>query len=131
MIGEYGEPIYAQWTYGKGKVGSFMCDLSGHWSEEFVTKPDGKKMIECIAGALFPTASVHDSGIDVDVSADNCTASVNVSTEVADGEYIQVAIKSPEIGAGSDRTWFRFTNGRIFRATKLCGSALPRRACMK
>ena len=99
LIGEYGEPIYAQWTYGKGKVGSFMCDLSGRWSEEFVTKPDGKKMIECIAGALFPTASVHDSGIDVDVSADNCTASVNVSTEVADGEYIQVAIKSPEIGA--------------------------------
>lgn len=43
LIGEYGEPIYAQWTYGKGKVGSFMCDLSGHWSEEFVTKPDGKR----------------------------------------------------------------------------------------
>ena len=45
LIGDYDVPIYAQWQYGKGRVASFMCDLNGNWSTEFMSSTDGKKFI--------------------------------------------------------------------------------------
>ena len=36
LTGDYQVPLYAQWKYGQGMVGSFMCDLGGVWSSEFI-----------------------------------------------------------------------------------------------
>ena len=34
LAGDYNVPLYAQWKFGAGSVGSFMCDLSGSgWSD--------------------------------------------------------------------------------------------------
>ena len=33
VLGYEGNPIYAEWQRGAGRVGSFMSDLSGKWSE--------------------------------------------------------------------------------------------------
>lgn len=41
-------PMYAQWQYGKGMVGSFMCDLSGKWSAEFLADETGKDILNSI-----------------------------------------------------------------------------------
>ncbi|MDE5601095.1 MAG: VWA domain-containing protein, partial [Clostridia bacterium] len=38
-------PIYAQWQFGNGKVGSFMCDLDGIWSEKFMNDNIGQVLI--------------------------------------------------------------------------------------
>jgi uncharacterized membrane protein len=31
-------PLYAQWNFGKGRVGTFACDLNGTWSSEFIAR---------------------------------------------------------------------------------------------
>lgn len=55
LTGEYGVPIYAQWKYGKGSVGSFACDLNGTWSSAFMVDKNGVKFIYNIIDGLFPT----------------------------------------------------------------------------
>lgn len=52
LVGEYDVPIYAQWGYGEGKVGSFMCDLGGEWSTEFINSDVGKKILYNIVSYL-------------------------------------------------------------------------------
>lgn len=59
LMGEY-VPIYAEWSYGEGKVGSFMCDLSGIWSYGFMEDVIGKTIIENIVASLFSTETVTE-----------------------------------------------------------------------
>jgi len=52
LSGPWNVPIYAQWQYGKGKVGSFMCDLYGVWSSSFMRSDLAKKMLWNIIASL-------------------------------------------------------------------------------
>ena len=52
LSSRYG-PLYAQWSYGKGKVGSFMCDLNGNWSSDFLNSEEGAELLNNIIIALF------------------------------------------------------------------------------
>lgn len=45
-------PIYAQWEYGEGTVCSFMCDLNGEWSADFVASEPGATIINNIISVL-------------------------------------------------------------------------------
>ena len=45
-------PIYAQWEFGSGTVGSFMCDLNGTWSDEFLSTECGQKIINNIIRSI-------------------------------------------------------------------------------
>lgn len=51
LSGPYG-PVYAQWTYGNGAVGSFMCDLNGTWSAAFIDSPTGQQILNRIIDRL-------------------------------------------------------------------------------
>ena len=51
LVGNY-FPIYAEWQYGIGNVGSFMCDLSGIWSDEFMNDVVGQNIIMNIVSSL-------------------------------------------------------------------------------
>ena len=51
LSGPYG-PVYAQWTYGNGAVGSFMCDLNGTWSAAFIDSPTGRQILNRIIDRL-------------------------------------------------------------------------------
>ena len=43
---------------GKGMVGSFMCDLNGVWSSDFLSEDgSGKTFILNVVSALMPTES--------------------------------------------------------------------------
>ena len=46
-------PLYAQWQYGEGMVGSFMCDLNGTWSAEFLTSETGTTILLNIISHLI------------------------------------------------------------------------------
>jgi hypothetical protein len=48
----YDVPIYADWNYGKGKVGSFMCDLNKVWSQSFMEDATGRRLILNIVFSL-------------------------------------------------------------------------------
>lgn len=45
-------PLYAQWDYGNGVVGSFMCDLNGTWSEEFIQSETARELLNYLLSYL-------------------------------------------------------------------------------
>jgi hypothetical protein len=66
LMGEY-SPLYAQWKYGKGMVGSFMCDLNGVWSADVIGTDAATKLINNIVTTLFPVENIRskEPGISV------------------------------------------------------------------
>lgn len=78
-------PIYAEWTRGKGRVGSFMSDLSGKWSSAFFGKDSaGERFILNAIGGLFSKESATDyDAIRAEFVQDNFTARVSITTDVA------------------------------------------------
>lgn len=90
LMGEY-VPIYAEWKYGKGSVGSFMCDLSGIWSDEFMSDLIGQAIVTNIVNSLFPMQDVRADGIDYVIKADNYHYQINVHG-IAENERIEVEV---------------------------------------
>ncbi len=77
LMGKY-VPIYAEWSYGNGRVGSFMSDLSGKWSADFVSTPIGKAIIDNMVKGLFPATAPTPQKIDFILSVDNCKNQLNI-----------------------------------------------------
>lgn len=86
--GAYGVPIYAQWKYGSGTVGSFMSDLNGKWSSEFMANENGKRLVYNIVDNLMPTENIRPSEFTVTINQDNYINQVSVYTKLAEGEYV-------------------------------------------
>lgn len=86
-------PIYAQWKFGKGSVGSFLCDLNGNWSSEmFVGNADlsdGERLIYNILESLSPTENIHPNSIRVNLDETNYINRLSVYTDLDDGEKVQ------------------------------------------
>lgn len=107
LAGPYGVPVYAQWTYGAGKVGSFMCDLDGTWSADWLNSETGGLLLNNIVYSLMPSYSIRAQDIDVRLEEDNYTTSMSILTELEEGESITVTITSPpgqEGGAATVQT---------------------------
>ena len=77
LMGKY-VPIYADWQYGAGKVGSFMCDLSGLWSEEFMTDLTGQQIIFNIVNSLFPPKDIRADELSYVIKTENYNNQINV-----------------------------------------------------
>ena len=90
LMGQY-VPIYAEWKYGNGSVGSFMCDLSGIWSDEFMSDLIGKAIITNIVNSLFPMQDVRADGIDYVIKSDNYHYQINVHG-AAETDRIEVEV---------------------------------------
>ena len=120
LMGKY-TPIYSQWDFGKGRVGTFACDLNGTWSEDMITSDTGKTLINNIIYALFPTEDVRDHGIEAAITGENYTTNLSIFTELGEGEYIQVTVTSPsniqQVFTGNQETGF----SRMTFATKESG----------
>ncbi len=86
--GEYDVPIYAQWKYGKGMVGSFMCDLNGTWSSEFIGNSSGRALICNVVANLMPQENIKPQSITVELSEDNYTNRLSLFTSLQEGEYV-------------------------------------------
>ena len=77
-------PIYAEWSYGKGRVGSFMSDLNGTWSSAFFSEAAGSKFILNVVGGLFPkTQSDAYDAVRAEFVQDNFTTRVSITTATA------------------------------------------------
>ena len=91
LAGEF-VPIYAQWKYGEGMVGSFMCDLSGKWSSEFLSDETGQRIIKNIIGVLFPKENIRAQDIEIKLTEKNYGNVLNVYTDMEEGERIELQI---------------------------------------
>ncbi len=77
LVGKY-VPIYAEWAYGNGRVGSFMSDLNGTWSASFINDPIGKAIVNNIIKGLFPATAPTPQRIDYILSEDNCQNQLSI-----------------------------------------------------
>ena len=93
-------PIYSQWKFGNGTVGTFACDLNGTWSPNFIETPEGNTILNNIVRTLFPTESIRVSDVEIETEGDNYNTQLNVFTELLEGEYLEVTITSPAAEAG-------------------------------
>lgn len=100
LMGEF-VPIYAHWNFGKGTVGSFMCDLRGSWanekswSTEFMASEAGESLIRNMINANFPVEDIRYNEIQVVLDEQNYTNNMSVFTELGEGERIEVTVTSP------------------------------------
>lgn len=106
LMGDYDVPVYAQWKYGKGTVGSFMCDLNGTWSSDFLTETtenngSGRQFIRNVVSALMPMESVRENQITVNIETDNYTNLLSVFSQLGDGERIVGYLKNMADASGT------------------------------
>ena len=94
LSGEF-VPIYAQWRYGKGSVGSFMCDLEGIWSSRFLSEMTGQRIINNMVSGLYPMESIQQQDIEINVEEDNYTTNLQIFADVAETETIEVTVTGP------------------------------------
>ena len=92
--GEY-SPIYTQWKCGKGKVGTFACDLNGTWSLDLINSPIGAQLINNIVQEIFPTQNVQPDEIDSVIEGDNYSTVISIFTDLEEGQYLELTITSP------------------------------------
>lgn len=88
LVGEYDVPIYAQWKFGEGMVGSFMCDLKGTWSSEFMSDSNGKIFLRNVLNNLMPVRNIRPNEISIDLKGDNYLNRLSVYTDLKNGEYV-------------------------------------------
>ena len=110
-----GVPLYAEWSFGKGKVGSFMSDVYGDWGSEFIaseagklflyggevetTNADGvKEIITCpgVINSLMPVEDNTVKEIQIKTSGDNYYRQMNVLSDLKEGETISGEIARVE-----------------------------------
>lgn len=91
LTGKY-VPIYAEWKYGAGKVGSFMSDLGGEWSVKFMDDLVGRAIVSGIVRELFPLEDVRADALAYEIKADNYTVRLNVFG-VPEGQTLAVTVE--------------------------------------
>ncbi|MBR7186796.1 MAG: VWA domain-containing protein [Clostridia bacterium] len=89
LTGEFDIPIYAQWKFGKGTVGSFMSDLNGKWSSDFMSDDNGKKFLLNVVTNLMPTENIRVTEINIDLREENYINQLSVYTDLEDGQSIR------------------------------------------
>jgi len=97
-------PIYAQWDYGQGKVGSFMCKLSSDgWGKAFVASNVGRTFMNNVITELFPTKNIHAQDIEVSLNEDNYTNQISIyPTLYTEGDKFEVTITTPSTTQGGE-----------------------------
>ena len=72
-------PLYAQWKYGEGKVGSFLCDLSGYWSQEVLESGEGSTIIHnVVTNLISQIAEVSENVFSAAILEDNYRTQVSI-----------------------------------------------------
>lgn len=120
LMGKY-TPIYTQWDYGKGRVGTFACDLNGTWSADFLASETGSALLNNIIYALFPSESVRVTDIEASYTGDNYTTNLSIYTELGEDEKIKVTVSGQD---GSEQIFILDANtgfSRLTFATKSVG----------
>ena len=95
ILAEKGEPVYAEWSYGQGRVGSFLSDLSGKWSSGYFIDEQGSRLLKNIVKSLLPGSSVRRGDIYVELMPGNYSNILNVETVLGKGESLSAATTAP------------------------------------
>jgi hypothetical protein len=94
LAGKY-VPIYAQWKFGAGMVGSFMCDLNGTWSTDFVGSSTGEMLLHNIVSALFPAQDIRPNPVSLSLKEENYYNRLSIFADMGEGETVSVTVTGP------------------------------------
>ncbi len=75
------DPIYAEWEYGKGRVGSLMTNLSSNWGQALIAEgeTEGRAIIQHLIRKNFKSGvSGMTSDMNVEFSQKNFTTSISI-----------------------------------------------------
>lgn len=86
--GNYNVPIYAQWKFGKGTVGSLMVDVYGLYSESLLKDINGEKLITNIVAGITPIENIRYNSINYKLFEDNYSNNLSIYTPLNEGEKI-------------------------------------------
>jgi len=87
-------PVYSTWKVGKGRVGSFMCDLNGTWSKNWFESSTGKQLINNIVNNSFPTENVEGHEISLQIKQKNYQHELGIAAPMADGDWLEVTVSN-------------------------------------
>lgn len=92
VVGEYDVPLYAQWKYGEGRVGSFMCDVYGAWSDKFMPSDAGRTFLLNVVKNLMPAGDIRTKSVSLSLREDNYTnrLSVSFTNKAANPENLRI-----------------------------------------
>lgn len=101
LTGEYDvTPLYAQWKFGNGTVGSFMCDLTGlakadgskSWSKDFMDDSNGRRLILNIIDTLMPIEDIAPAAYEYQLTERNYTNTLRVYAKLESDEYLEAKL---------------------------------------
>lgn len=94
LTGVWGVPIYAQWKYGKGIVGSLTCNLTSDWCQELWGTENGQRLLRAlICGAFSAPNTTVENHVSYEVPIPTTIAFPAV---LSDGETIEVELLDGE-----------------------------------
>lgn len=94
-------PLFAQWKFGNGSVGSFMSDLSGDWSKDFLASSVGKEFLYGAINSLLPIRNIRANDIEVWATEDNFHTQISVSTALNKKETLEITMTAPSDDDGN------------------------------
>lgn len=94
-------PLYAQWTFGEGRVGSFMCDVGTYFGMNFVESTEGIRIINNIVHDLMPGKDIRANEIELSLIEDNYTTKVSVYTDLTEGQTLEWTV-TPKPWTGAE-----------------------------
>lgn len=72
-------PIYSYWSYGSGKVSSFMSSINSYWSTDFFNSTNGQQFFISMIKTNYPNKK-NDSHLVVNVNNKGYTSEIIVQT---------------------------------------------------
>ena len=101
LTGEFNVPLYAQWKYGNGMVGSFMSDVYGLYSADFMSDQNGSTFLKNVIKNLTPTKNIRDNDIKLNLYENNYSNSLSILTGFNEGEYLKGTIRYDDSELGT------------------------------
>ncbi|AIO18047.1 von Willebrand factor type A domain protein [Candidatus Izimaplasma bacterium HR1] len=89
-------PIYAEWDYGSGKVGSFTSDLNGEWSASYFYDVEGKTLIINIVSGLLPDKLIDNEEVQVEFFDNNYSSTVRITSLMEDNNQLTAEVINPD-----------------------------------
>ena len=105
LVGNYDVPVYAQWKFGKGMVGSFMCDIGGKWGSEFAADASCRTFIRNVVGNLVPTEDIREKSMVTDLRQENYVNQLNIYASLNEGETITGKITDISTSAETEKAF--------------------------
>ena len=94
LEGDFRIPVYAQWKYGVGTVGSLMTALYGEWGEGIINSEGGRKFLTTAVAKILPTENIRHREIEIGLVRDNYGTNISLYPREAleEGETLSISV---------------------------------------